>query len=116
MLEAYIQVEKDIAVKGYKRALWSKALKECFYYYSWRTFIVWLVVIEVDTIWGGNKLIFWHSIGFIILWISASIYEYTKWSKKMNDYEVPSYTAILDESGVTTKGDVTETRYSWDSY
>jgi hypothetical protein len=117
MLEAYIQVEKNIAVKGHKRGLRSKAIKDISFYYAWRLFIVWAVIIQTNAIWGGNdKLIFWQSIVFIVLWISASIYEYRDWSKRMDTYEVQSYTAILDDSGVTIRTEITENRYSWDSY
>jgi hypothetical protein len=117
MLEGYIQVEKDIAVKVYKKDLRSKAVRDISFYYAWRLFIVWAVIIQTDAIWGGNnKLIFWQSIGFIVLWISASIYEYRDWSKRMDAYEVPSYTAVLDDTGVTIKSEILESRHSWDSY
>ena len=83
MLEANIHIEDELAVKGFRRALIFKAVKDISYFYAVRLTVVWLVISFADAVIGVGDLIRWHLTFLFILWIAASIYGYLDWHKRL---------------------------------
>lgn len=115
MLEANIQIHKDLVVKAYRRAWRYKALRDISYFYAIRLLIVWMVAGAANNVTGKSGSINFH-LTFIILWVIAVIHGFIKWhkdiSRTMTNWD---FNAVLDYSGVTTKT-ISENNYKWNFY
>jgi len=121
MLEAHIKIDKDLAVKGFRRALKYKALQDISYFYAVRLMIVWLVVSLANALWEQADLSKIHLVFLVVLWIGISIHGYYKWHRELADQtEGWEFIAKLDDTGVTTqsvqKAEEEEIKYGWDRY
>jgi hypothetical protein len=116
MIEAQITIDRDLAIKGYKRAYGIKALREGAAFYNFRAFYVFLAVAVADVLYGGGHLIGVHLLVITALAIGASLYHYFDWLRKlsatMKDYELH---VVLDDDGVTIKNDGGK-RIAWSAY
>ena len=115
MIEEHIQIDKNLAVKGYKKALKFKAIRDTTYFWATRLFIVWIAIVIADQIGNQGQLIGLHFQFILGLWVIASIYSYVDWYKKINNIEGWDFHAKLDEKGVTTTISK-ESRMDWNSY
>lgn len=116
MLEAQIEIDKELAVKGYKRALKNKALREIAYFYASRLTIVWLVVSAANLLVNEENLTNYYLLIFAGLWIISTTHGYLQWQKKLaNETQGWSFYASLDDIGVTTNIN-RNNRYNWDFY
>ncbi|HEX8370483.1 MAG TPA: hypothetical protein VF604_18195 [Pyrinomonadaceae bacterium] len=115
MIEARIQIDDELAVKGYRKALRFKALKEHAYFYASKLAIVWAVIACADALLGAEHLIKPHFFFLLALSVAATVYGYIKWDKKISELKGWSFYAKLDEMGVTTMNPH-ENRYEWSSY
>jgi len=116
MIEANILIDRDLVIKGYKRAHGITTLKNAASFYSWRAFFVFLAVAFADAFFGGAHLIGVHLCVISALAIGASFYQYFDWLNRLSasaaDYELD---VILDDEGVTIKND-RDKRIEWSSY
>jgi hypothetical protein len=115
MIEAHVKIEKDLAVKGLRRALKFHAIKDISYFYALRLMIVWLVISLANALAGGSHLTSYHGLFLIAVWIGVSIHGYRKWYRDIGDTEGWEFYAKADELGVTTEP-VSESRKEWSFY
>jgi uncharacterized membrane protein len=78
MLEAHIKIDKDLAVKGFRRALKYKAFQDISYFYAVRLMIVWLVISLANALWDQGNLSKIHLVFLVVLWLGISIHGYYK--------------------------------------
>jgi hypothetical protein len=115
MLEAHIQIDDDLAAKGYRRALQSKAIADICNHYAKNLLIVYMFVAAADAILDAPDLIWSHFLCLCVLWVFACIYGYSDWTKRVAQTRGWSFHAKLDELGVTTDNSQ-ETRNNWNFY
>jgi hypothetical protein len=116
MLEAHITIDRDLIIKGYKKAHAVKVLGDAVGFYGWRLLLVWLAVAAADGMKDREDLIGIHL--FIVLGAAAalSIHTYYDWTKKLAGAAADGYLhVVLDDEGVTIKND-NDKRIEWDSY
>ncbi len=115
MIEANILIDRDLVIKGYKRAYGLTTLKNGASFYNMRAFFVFLAVAFADVLYDGGHLIGVHLCVITALAIGAAFYQYFDWTKKLSataaDYELD---VILDDEGVTFKHD--NKRIEWSEY
>jgi hypothetical protein len=120
MLEANVRIDKDLAVKGFRRALKYKAFQNISYFYAIRLMIVWLVISLVNALWGQGYLTSAHLVVLGVLWLGISIHGYYKWDKELAETtEGWEFIARLDDDGVFTypkDRPEDEARYEWSFY
>ena len=116
MIEAKILIDRDLVIKGYKKAYGLAALRNGASFYSFRAFFVFLAVAFADAFFGGGHLIGVHLCVITALAIGASVYHYFDWLKQVTtnarDYELH---VVLDDEGVTLKNEH-DKRLEWSSY
>jgi hypothetical protein len=115
MIEAQVKIDDELAVKGYRKALRFKALKEHAYYYSSKLAVVWVVVAFADALFGAPHLIAPHFFFLLALSVAATAYGFFQWDKRIGELKGWSFYARLDEMGVTTRNPQ-ENWYEWNSY
>jgi hypothetical protein len=115
MLEVRVQIEDELAVKGYRKALRRNAIDNIIYFYMPKLLAAWLVVAFVDAVAGAGHLIIPHMLALSGLVFVASIYSYFEWEKKISRLKGWNFYARLDEMGVTTMNPQ-ENWYEWSSY
>jgi hypothetical protein len=116
MIEAIITIDRDLQIKGSKKAYGLQALRNGASFYSRRAFVVFLAVAVADALFGGGHLIGIHLCVISALAIAAAFYFYFDWLTKLSanarDYELD---VILDDEGVTIKNDNNK-QITWNSY
>ena len=116
MIEAHITIDRDLAIKGYKRAYGKTTLKNGLGFYNIRAFFVFLAVAVADALYDGGHLIGVHLCVISAVGIGAAFHHYFDWVKQLSattrDYELH---VVLDDEGVTVKND-NDMRIEWDSY
>lgn len=115
MMKAHIQIDDELAVKAFRKALRFQAVKEVLSFYSKALMVVWIVVAVADAVLGAEHLIKWHLLFLAGLAVIGSIYSYVQWEKKLAQTKGWSFYAELDHLGVTTRSP-NEARYEWDAY
>jgi hypothetical protein len=116
MIEAHIPIDRDLTIKGYKKAYGMQALRSGTSFYSWRAFIVYLPVAFADSFYGRPDLIGVHLYILVGLAVAASIYHYFDWLKKLSaDARDTELHVVLDDEGVTIKNDH-DRRIEWETY
>lgn len=115
MIEVQVQIDAELAVKGYKKALRHKAVNDIIYFYASKLMVVWLVVAFADAYAGAARLIPLHLLFLSGLGIIASVYSYLDWEKRVSQMKGWSFDATLNEMGVTTRSPQ-ESWYEWSSY
>lgn len=115
MIEAQVQVDDELAVKGYRKALRRKAVDDIIAFYTPRLLVVWLVVAFVDVVADVGHLIIPHMLALLALTVAAAIHNYLDWDKRVAQMKGWSFYARLDEMGVTTRSPQ-ENWYEWSSY
>lgn len=115
MLEAHIEIEDKLAVKGFKRAMQGKAITDIAKFYANYLIIIWIVIAVADGILGAGHLIFYHLLVIAGLWIVATAYGYLDWSKRIAQIKGWSFHAKLDEQGVIVTRSENE-RLNWNFY
>ena len=115
MIEANILIDRDLVIRGYKKAYGIAVLKHGASFYSFRAFFVFLAVAVADAAYGGGHLIGVHLCVITALAIGAGFYHYFDWigqvTRNAHDYELD---VILDDEGVTFKKD--NRRIEWSEY
>jgi hypothetical protein len=116
MIEAQITIDRDLVIKGYKKAYGIKLVGDGARFYGWRAFVVFLAVAVADGVYNSEELIGAHLCIITALGITASFYHYFDWIKELSaaaaDYELH---VVLDDEGVTLKNDH-DKRIEWSSY
>jgi hypothetical protein len=116
MIEAHISIDRDLAIKGYKKAYGMQALQNGASFYSWRAFIVFLPIAFADGFYGRADLIGVHLYILVGLAVAASLHFYFDWMKKLSanarDTELH---VVLDDEGVAIKND-NDKRIEWETY
>jgi hypothetical protein len=115
MLEAQIQIEDELAAKGFKRALRGRAIRDIAKFYASYLIIIWVIIAVADGLMGAGHLIFAHLIVILGLWIVATIFGYYDWTKRIAETKGWSFHAKLDEQGVITNIS-NENRMNWNFY
>ncbi len=115
MLEAQIQIEDELAAKGFKRALRGKAIRDIAKFYANYLVIIWVIIAVADGLMGAGHLIFAHLIVILGLWIVATTLGYYDWTKRIAETKGWSFHAKLDEQGVITNIS-NENRMNWNFY
>jgi hypothetical protein len=117
MLNVHVKIEKELAVKGWRRAFRFRYVDTLLYYYAIRLVIVWLVVAMVDAIGGERDLAPKHAGALAIVWIGIVAYDYVRWYRDLEEKTVGwEYDAVVDDEGVVTysKAEREEKReWSW---
>lgn len=116
MIEAHIRIDRDLIIKGYKKAHGMKALGNGASFYSWRLLLVWFAVAMVDA-WGNRAdLMKIHFCIIMSLSVVAAVHSYFDWSKKLSQTaQDTELHVILDDEGVTIKNDL-DKLIEWNSY
>ncbi|MEP6903185.1 MAG: hypothetical protein ABJA66_15660 [Actinomycetota bacterium] len=116
MIEAQITIDRDLIIKGSKRAYGIQAIRSGAAFYTWRAFLVFLAIAFGDAVYGGGDLIGLHLCIISGLAIAASFYNYFEWLNKLTasaqDYELH---VVLDDAGVTIKNNY-DKHIEWGSY
>jgi len=116
MIEANILIDRDLIIKGYKRAYGLTALKNGAAYFSSLGFWAFIAVALVDVAFGGAHLIGAHLVAITVLAIAAALYHYFDWVRQVErnakDYELD---VILDDDAVTIKNSDNK-RIEWSAY
>lgn len=116
MIEARINIERDLVIKGYKTAYARQVLRDGAWFYSFRAFFVYLAIAAADAFYGGAHLIGVHLYVISALAVGASLYHYFDWLKKLSAAAKDSELhVVLDDEGVTVKSDG-DKHIGWDSY
>ena len=118
MLKAHIKIEKELAVKGWRRAFRFRSFDVFAYYYAIRLMIVWLAVATADAVWGERDLAPIHAVALALIWLGITTYEYVRWytdlDKKTESWE---YDAEVDDDGAVTHSKAErEEKRAWNSY
>ena len=115
MIEANILIERDLTIKGYKKAYSLTVLKNGTSFYSFRAFVVFLAVAVSDALFGCGDLIGVHLCVISALAVGAAFHNYSEWldevTRNAQDYELD---VILDDEGLTFKSD--NRRIEWKEY
>jgi len=117
-LSGHIRIEKDLAIKGYRRALRFSAFNTFAYYYATRLTVVGLILAMADATAGERDLIPRHAAVLAIVWLGITIYDYVCWYRDLETKTVGwEFDATLDDSGVKvyTKYEA-ESEYPWSHY
>jgi hypothetical protein len=116
MIEAHIEIDRELVVKGSKKAYARQALHNSASFYGGRAFVVFLAVALADALFGGGHLIGVHLSVVGALGIAAAFHSYFEWEKKLaasaRGYVLD---VVLDDEGVTFTND-RDKRIEWDSY
>lgn len=115
MMEVHVEVDDELAARGYRKALRAKAVNDIVYFYASKLMVVCLVVAFVDAYAGVARLIPLHLLFLSGLGVAASVYSYLDWEKRVSRMKGWSFHARLDEMGVTTTAPQ-ENWYEWSSY
>ena len=116
MIEVHIPIDRDLIIKGYKKAYAMQVLQNGAAFYSWRAFIVFLVIAIVDVIYKSGNLIGIHLYVITGLAFVASLYHYFDWLKQVSTNARDSELhVVLDDDGVILK-DEADRRIEWSSY
>jgi hypothetical protein len=115
MMEVHIQIDDELAVRGYRKALRRKAVDDIIGFYMPKLMMVWIVIAIADALAGASHLIILHLLFLTGLTVAASIYSYIEWERKISQLSGWSFYARLDEMGVTTTNPQ-ENWYEWSSY
>ena len=114
MIEANIRIDRDLIIRGYKKAYGMQTLRSGASFYSWRAFAVWLPVALADGFYGRADLIGVHLYILVGLAVAASVHHYFDWTKELSLSARDSELHVaLDDEGVIIKNDK---RIEWDSY
>jgi hypothetical protein len=104
MIEAYIHVDREIIVKGYKKTYGLQVLRNAASYYTMRGFFLIVVIAAIDAFFNAGNLIGLYVCVISAIAIGASVLHYFDWVRQVNagaaDYELD---VALDENGVTIK-------------
>ena len=117
-LSGHIKIEKQLAVKAYRRALRFSAFNTYAYYYAVRLVVVGLLIAMADAVWEERDLIPRHAAVLGIIWLGITLFEYIRWhydlEKKTEGWE---FDATLDDTFVKTYAKVeAEREVPWDFY
>ena len=116
MLEARIRIDRDLIIKGHKKAYGLKTLGEYASFYSWRLLVVWLAIAVVDGLKNQGDLIGLHLYVIAGFAVAGSVHGYYDWVKRLSqsarDWELH---VVLDDEGVILKNE-NDRRIDWDSY
>ena len=116
MIEANILIDRDLTIKGYKRAYGMQALRNGASFYSGRAFVVFLAVAIVDTLYGAGQVVSAHLYVLAALAVGASVYHYFDWLRKLSaDARDHEFQVVLDDAGVTIKNE-NDKRIEWSAY
>lgn len=117
-LSGRIKIEKELAIKGYRRALRFSALNSFAYYYAVRLVVVGLLIAIADAFWDGRDLIPRHAAVLGIVWLGITLFEYVRWYRDLDTKtEGWDFDATLNDTGVKTFAKVeAENEYPWDFY
>ena len=116
MLEARITIDDDLAARGFKRAMSTKAIVDISAHYAWMLTIVWMIVSVVDGFFNAGELITVHLLFLTGLWIFATARRYFEWSRETASMKGWSFDAVVDELGVIVRRSFEEEQVSWSSY
>ncbi|MBA3769379.1 MAG: hypothetical protein H0X08_02555 [Blastocatellia bacterium] len=117
-LSAHIKIDKDLAVKGYRRALRYGAFGTYLYWYAIRLTVLWVLIAMADGIGGEKDLAPLHAGVLLLVCLGATIYDYIQWYRGIETTITGwEFDATLDEDGVKTHTEVpSDAEYSWDFY
>ena len=114
-MEVKIQIDDELVVRAYRKAMRHKAVNDIIYFYASKLMVIWLVVAFADAYAGAARLIPLHLLFLSGLGVAASVYNYLDWEKRVAQMKGWSFEATLDEMGVTTRVPH-ENWYEWSSY
>lgn len=116
MIEALILIDRELAIKGYKKAHRLASMKNLTVLYGGLGVGIFLAVALVDIIFDSRHLLGAHLLAVFGLMLVTGIYHYFQWveqlTKNMKDYELD---VVLDDEGVTLKNNH-DRRIGWDAY
>jgi hypothetical protein len=117
-LTGHIKIEKELALRWYRRAYGITALFTHGYYYAVRLLILWLIIAIADSIGGQRDLAPLHGLTLFLVWIAITSYEYYRWYRGLEKTVVGwEFDATLDEQGVKTDAQVETAReVAWSFY
>jgi hypothetical protein len=104
MIEAHIPIDRTLIIKGSKKAYAMQVLQNGAAFYSWRAFIVFLVIAVADVIYKSENLIGIHLYLLVGLAFVASLHHYFGWLREVyanaRDAELH---VVLDDHGLFLK-------------
>ncbi len=117
-LSGHIKIDKELAVKGYRRALRFSAFNTYSYYYAVRLVVVGLAIAMADAFWDERDLIPRHAAVLGVVWLGITLFEYIRWYHDLGTKtEGWEFDATLDDTGVKSYAKVeAENKYAWDFY
>jgi hypothetical protein len=115
MLEAHIKIDKELASRGWLRAMKFRAIRDISYYYASRLMGIWIVILVVNGLMGAPELNGYHLAALGAVWIGASVWRYLEWKKDVNAMAGWEFDAVLDGASVTVTSDSSATRL-WSDY
>jgi len=115
MLEAYVKIDDELVVKGFRKALRFKAVKDISVYFASLFAIVWIVIAFADAVMGQADLIRFHFLFLFGLWVVASVVGYVEWYVKLSKTKGWDFYAKIDDESVITSTSQ-ENRNNWNLY
>lgn len=104
MLEAHIKIEKDLAVKGFRRARRYSAFHEIAQFYGYRLAAVWIIISIADSVIGAPNLMTFHLLVLALVWLAVTAHRYAQWYRELDQKtEGWEFYAKLDDVGVLTE-------------
>jgi len=120
MLEAHVKIDKELAVKGFRRAKRYSAFHEIALFYGYRLAAVWIVISIADAVIGAPNLMTFHLVVLGIVWLAATVHRYAQGYKEVAQQTVGwEFYAKLDDIGVTTDAEQVpniQDFYPWSHY
>lgn len=116
MIVAHVTIEKELAVRGWRRALRFRSIKNISYFYAVRLTIVWIIISIVNGIFDDGRLTGYHLLALTIVWLVATLARYINWYREIGENTVGwEFDVVLDDDGVTSKSHSSMTR-NWSFY
>ena len=116
MIEKLITIDRETAIKAYKKAHRPALIKNLVAGYGGLGFSLFIMVALIDMVFDSRHLIVAHLLAIFGLITVICIYLYFQWveqlTKTMKDYDLD---VILDDEGVTIRNNNNK-RIAWNEY
>lgn len=118
MMKVHIKVDKQLATKGWRKALGFKTLRETASGFATAVIIVWIVLFMTNSITGQGQFTTYDFAALALIGLAATVATHIKWyidlGKNSPDWE---FDAILNDQGVKTHAIVeTDREVPWSYY
>ena len=117
MISGHVQIERELAIRGWRRAFRFRGLWKLAYYNACELIVIWVVIAIANAIQHQGVLSIFHFEILAIFWVVATLACHIKWYLDIEKNTFGwAFDAILDENGVKVTRSESEKHYDWVSY